>query len=246
MYLSFVNPTVVWLGRATVDGGGMESRQSGPPPVPVYVNAKQAKLLQQTQTQTIAAPVPWLQPRISPDAAGFVAPPPAAALLSVPDVPQQLDDVEAEDEVPIPMAFGRTQFVQVFHNTPLVKPKGDAGRGTRRRSRSPRRHGNQAQVDKDRDGNDGGLAALSAVVKEPRMPLLNFEIPFESIRMGELIGQGAFGRVHKGYVVCSLLLCLLLTCSSQFVGYPVRSWRGVGIRSLPSLLSLPTAGTMRV
>ncbi len=36
---------------------------------------------------------------------------------------------------------------------------------------------------------------------EPRVPVANFEIDFVTMDVGELIGQGAFGKVYKGYVV---------------------------------------------
>ena len=59
----------------------------------------------------------------------------------------------------------------------------------------------------------GGPAGstLAPVLKEPRVPVSNFEIDFASLDFGELIGQGAFGRVYKG--------CVALACRS-----PVCMW----------------------
>ena len=194
-----------------------------PPPIPLFVNAKQQKLLAnaQTQAQLHAPAAPWGQ-AVSPPPPPFKQPTPAA------DVPQldavsppaardtaDHDDSEAEDTGKqsveaarlSPQMFGRMQFIQVFHDTPLIgrtvesKPAAAAGAKTKKGAKAA------AAAAAPRD-----MAALSACTvqhtppvahlpaKEARIPSSNFEIPFDAIKLGELIGQGAFGRVHRGYV----------------------------------------------
>jgi hypothetical protein len=134
--------------------------------------------------------------------------------------------------------FGRQQFLQVYHDAPLVVGKRSVGGGSAAASA-----GAGGAVDAADDDPVAAAAAVVAaadlrghapvvppagapspspsllpVVKEPRVPISNFEVDFAAIETAELIGQGAFGRVYRGCVVVAdvpVWLWCVTTCKRR-------------------------------
>ena len=127
-------------------------------------------------------------------------------------------------------AFGRSQFVEVFHDSPLVPRaavpdvRGPGGGPTA----APASSGSSGCAEAA-DAAAGSLDASSALALqqqqqlqlakpdvEPRVPTRDFEIDYTQLSVGELIGQGAFGKVFKGKwrgteVAIKKLVCTALT-----------------------------------
>ena len=62
---------------------------------------------------------------------------------------------------------------------------------------------------------DANVTAANAAASEPRVPsAAHFEIAFESLQLGRLIGQGAFGRVYKARWHGSAVAVKMLICQT--------------------------------
>ncbi|ETV99099.1 TKL protein kinase, variant 1 [Aphanomyces invadans] len=128
---------------------------------------------------TVAMPVPP-PPPLPP----MVPPPPRAKLL--------LDDRNQPAQMQLDVA--RKAHIPLFLHLPLHPPRKDDG-GVQSPNHSP--HPVQVPI-------DGAAAVVAPVghgshaIKRPsRSNSFNFRIDFHELAMGELIGQGAFGTVHK-------------------------------------------------